>query len=404
MRGRLRYCCRIFSILDLVVIIVGFSMLALGRDNESSRSLSATSTLRSIRFLQIARVFRLDRCGTSWKLLRSVFLTHAKELLSAVYLGSLTLVFSSFAIYRLESGINQQNGTDPFGTFGDALWWGVSTFSTIGYGDKVPSTGIAKFISSILSIIGICFFALPAGILGTGFALKVQEQHRVKHNVKRRIPAARLIQTLWKIHAAEQSMLRRCRRSQRGSFRKKKNEIYHDLVHTQPEIQQERSPSAFIQGFAGILSSIKNRQEDECFLSSDSGEYFKNASEGAKIQAVRFITKVKFFVARKQFREALRPYDITDVIEQYSKGYLLVHDSVKAIRAGNDEINLELQALREKMSLMMSKMDRIITDQRTSSVALAQLKIEQNLGNAKSKRIEKAKSSSLEGKSESCPE
>ena len=108
MRGRLRYCCRIFSILDLVVIIVGFSMIALGRDNESSRSLSATSTLRSIRFLQIARVFRLDRCGTSWKLLRSVFLTHVKELLSAVYLGSLTLVFSSFAIYRLESGINQQ--------------------------------------------------------------------------------------------------------------------------------------------------------------------------------------------------------------------------------------------------------------------------------------------------------
>lgn len=56
------------------------------------------------------------------------------------------------------------------------------------------------------------------------------------------------------------------------------------------------------------------------------------------------------------------------------------------------------------MSLMMSKMDRILVDQQTSSVALAQLKIEQNLGNAKSKRIEKAKSTSLEGKSESCPE
>ena len=37
---------------------------------------------------------------------------------------------------------------------------------------------MGKFISSIFSIIGICFFALPAGILGTGFALKVQEQHR----------------------------------------------------------------------------------------------------------------------------------------------------------------------------------------------------------------------------------
>jgi len=215
--------------LNLVVIIVGFSMMFVSRNDDSSRSLSATSTLRSVRFLQIARVFRLDRCGTSWKLLRSVFINHAKELLSAIYLGSLTLVFSSFMIFRIENGVTQyqvltvyrccfqiyffQNGTDPFGTFGDALWWGVSTFSTIGYGDKVPTTGMGKFISSVFSIIGICFFALPAGILGTGFALKVQEQHRVKHNVKRRIPAARLIQTLWKIHVAEQEMLRRFQRS-----------------------------------------------------------------------------------------------------------------------------------------------------------------------------------------------
>lgn len=47
-------------------------------------------------------------------------------------------------------------------------------------------------------------------------------------------------------------------------------------------------------------------------------------------------------------KEALRPYDITDVIEQYSKGYLLVHDSVKAVRAGNEEINLELQGKIDK--------------------------------------------------------
>jgi len=55
------------------------------------------------------------------------------------------------------------------------------------------------------------------------------------------------------------------------------------------------------------------------------------------------------------------------VIEQYSKGYLLVHDSVKQVRAGNDEINLELQAIREKMSLMMSKMDRLLVEQKNSA-------------------------------------
>lgn len=44
----------------------------------------------------------------------------------------------------------------------------------------------------------VCHLEPPQGILGSGFALKVQEQHRQKHFEKRRTPAAGLIQvSLW---------------------------------------------------------------------------------------------------------------------------------------------------------------------------------------------------------------
>ena len=63
---------------------------------------------------------------------------------------------------------------------------------------------VLKIIASFFAILGISFFALPAGILGTGFALKVQEQHRQKHFARRRNPAAYLLQCVWRCYAADE--------------------------------------------------------------------------------------------------------------------------------------------------------------------------------------------------------
>ena len=102
-------------------------------------------------------------------------------------------MFASFLIFQVERESNEN-----INTYGDALWLGLVSLTTIGYGDKVAMTAEGKFVTSLFSVIGITFFALPAGILSTGFALKVQEQTRVKHYVRRRVPAAILIQRTWR--------------------------------------------------------------------------------------------------------------------------------------------------------------------------------------------------------------
>lgn len=89
----------------------------------------------------------------------------------------------------------------------------------------VPETWQGKIIASFCALLGISFFALPAvsyfiliikhfiktgvlfllqGILGSGFALKVQQQQRQKHMIRRRQPAAMLIQSLWRCYAADE--------------------------------------------------------------------------------------------------------------------------------------------------------------------------------------------------------
>lgn len=54
------------------------------------------------------------------------------------------------------------DGQTDFANYADALWWGVITVTTIGYGDTVPQTWMGKIVASCFSVFAISFFALPA--------------------------------------------------------------------------------------------------------------------------------------------------------------------------------------------------------------------------------------------------
>lgn len=53
------------------------------------------------------------------------------------------------------------------------MWWGVATLTTVGYGDIYPVTPWGRLIGASVSILGIGMFALPAGILASGFAEEI---------------------------------------------------------------------------------------------------------------------------------------------------------------------------------------------------------------------------------------
>uniref|UniRef100_A0A8D3A125 Potassium voltage-gated channel subfamily KQT member 2-like n=1 Tax=Scophthalmus maximus TaxID=52904 RepID=A0A8D3A125_SCOMX len=374
-RGRLKFARKPFCVIDIMVLIASVSVLAAG----SQGNVFATSAIRSLRFLQILRMLRMDRRGGTWKLLGSVVYAHSKELITAWYIGFLCLILASFLVYSVEKEIN-----DEFETYADALWWGLITLTTIGYGDKVPKTWYGRLLAATFSMIGVAFFALPAGILGSGFALKVQEQHRQKHFEKRRTPAAGLIQAAWRFYATNLSRtdLLSTMLSQYSAFTINGAVfLYHvlrkaslkDKVFPSPskvpmtkvkaqspaaEEGAEASPSKVTKSwsfneknrgpkhnFRARGTTSRQNSEEASLPGEEIGDdkschcefLTQELPQGLKV-TIRAICIMKFLVSKRRFKESLRPYDVMDVIEQYSAGHLDMLSRIKNLQSRIDMI------------------------------------------------------------------
>ncbi len=58
---------------------------------------------------------------------------------------------TSYAVYLVESGAKDAN----INSYADAVWWGIVTLLTVGYGDKYPTTVVGREIASILMLCGV---------------------------------------------------------------------------------------------------------------------------------------------------------------------------------------------------------------------------------------------------------
>ena len=84
------------------------------------------------------------------------------------------LIFSSSVVYYVEN----EAQPDSFSSIPAAMWWGVATVTTVGYGDIYPVTPVGKLFTALIAILGIGLFALPTGILAGGFAEELRNREQ----------------------------------------------------------------------------------------------------------------------------------------------------------------------------------------------------------------------------------
>jgi voltage-gated potassium channel len=164
--GRLRYAVTPLALVDLVAVLPFY--------------LPAVTTLdlrfiRTLRLVRLARVLKLGHYSKSLTLISRVVKHKRHEMGAALFLVFLLLVIASTLMYHIEHEVQPE----VFSSIPKSLWWGVATLTTIGYGDIVPITAAGRTLAAIISVLGIGVFALPSGILVSGFIEEVQQKHDV---------------------------------------------------------------------------------------------------------------------------------------------------------------------------------------------------------------------------------
>jgi len=140
--------------------------------------------IRIVRILRLFRLLKFGRYMKSQNLVFNAIKNKGKELILSMQLVVFLTVILSALLYHIENSAQPDN----FGDIIDAFIWSLSKFigGVGGYGDFEPITLWGQVMATIVGLLGIALFAVPAGIIGAGFveeieAIKVNEELEEKN-------------------------------------------------------------------------------------------------------------------------------------------------------------------------------------------------------------------------------
>lgn len=95
-----------------------------------------------------------------------------RVIIYTVFSATLLIYVASLAILETERSHPDSSIT----TFGDAVWWSITTVTTVGYGDLSPVTGIGRVIAVLLMIGGISLVGVVTATLASWIIQRVAEE------------------------------------------------------------------------------------------------------------------------------------------------------------------------------------------------------------------------------------
>ena len=162
----LRYATSFFGVIDLLAILPTFLSLLFPAS-------ASFAVIRALRLLRVFRVLKLVEYSSEAGVLIQALLRSRRKIF--VFIATLlTIVVIFGALMYVVEGPEHGFTSIPTG-----MYWAIVTVGTVGFGDVAPATGLGRFITSVLIVIGYSIIAVPTGIYTAELARSLQPRRRL---------------------------------------------------------------------------------------------------------------------------------------------------------------------------------------------------------------------------------
>lgn len=166
--GRLKFCLTFAAVVDAMAVLPFYLPFILGADFRF---------LRIMRLFRITRILKLGRYSASLQLIGRVMRNKKEGLMVTITVALILLITVSCLMFYLE----HEAQPEAYPSIPAAMWWGVVTLTTVGYGDVYPMTACGKLLAGLAAFLGVGLFALPTAILGMGFLEEIKKKPVLKN-------------------------------------------------------------------------------------------------------------------------------------------------------------------------------------------------------------------------------
>jgi len=136
--------------------------------------------LRFLRVFRLSRLLKLTRNSDATEVLFRVIAREWPVMGAAAFIMGLLLVLTASLGYLLEHDAQPEK----FENIPQSIYWAVITLASVGYGDISPITPIGRAMTSVLALMGIGIFAIPAALLASAFSDElIKDRENLKANL-----------------------------------------------------------------------------------------------------------------------------------------------------------------------------------------------------------------------------